>query len=164
MAVTFFFLPTIHICQHTFCVAHHRRCLRLSGLSDMDYDILDLDNVPPFNDKQWIKAGKQYPKNNTPYEVLWARNDIQNIPEFHLKHLPEQNLHFWHQMLSYVCWPPYQRLYLPDLSLLKRKLNDLCSCCREKINSGMQQIFSINVDIIWMRIQVDEYSILFLRV
>ena len=70
MAVTFFFLPTIHICQHTFCVAHHRHCLRLSGLSDMDYDILDLDNVPPFNDKQWIKAGKQYPKNNTPYEVL----------------------------------------------------------------------------------------------
>jgi hypothetical protein len=58
----------------------------------MDYDILDLDNVPPFIDKQWIKAGKQYPKNNTPYEVLWARNDILNIPEVHLNHLPEQNL------------------------------------------------------------------------
>ena len=58
----------------------------------MDYNILDLDNVPPFIDKQWIKAGKQYLKNNTLYEVLWAHEDRLKIPELHLKHLPAQNL------------------------------------------------------------------------
>ena len=58
----------------------------------MDHDILDLDNVPLFIEKQWIKAGKQYPKDNTPYEVLWAREDILKIPDLHLKLLPAPNL------------------------------------------------------------------------
>ena len=58
----------------------------------MDHDFLDLDNVPSFIEKKWIKAGKQYPKDNTPYEVLWAREDQLKIPETYLKHLPTQNL------------------------------------------------------------------------
>ena len=66
-------------------------CTRLLDIS-MDHDILDLDNVPPFIEKDWIKAGKQYPKGNTPYKVLWAREDRLTIPELHLKHLPAQNL------------------------------------------------------------------------
>ena len=57
MTVTFFF----SFQQSIFVSTHF--ALRiidavLSGLSDMDYDILDLDNVLPFNDKQCIKAGK----------------------------------------------------------------------------------------------------------
>ena len=68
----------------------------------MDYNILDLDNVPPYIDKQWIKAGKQYLKNNTLYEVLWAHEDRLKIPELHLKHLPAQNLpvsqFLWHEL------------------------------------------------------------------
>ena len=58
----------------------------------MDHDILDLDDVPLFIEKQWIKAGKQYPKDETPYEVLWAREDILKIPDLHLKLLPAPNL------------------------------------------------------------------------
>jgi hypothetical protein len=58
----------------------------------MDHISLDLVNVPPFIEKHWIKAGKQYPKDGTPYEVEWARQDRLKIPELHLKHLPAQNL------------------------------------------------------------------------
>ena len=58
----------------------------------MDYDILDLGNVPNFIDNDWIGRGKQYPKINTPYEVLWAREDRLKIPEPHLNHFPPPNL------------------------------------------------------------------------
>lgn len=57
----------------------------------MDYNRLDLVNVPPFIDKHWIKAGKQYPK-DPPHEVRWARDDKLKIPELHLQKLPAQNL------------------------------------------------------------------------
>ena len=58
----------------------------------MDHEILNLANVPPFIDKDWIGTGKQYPKSNTPHEVRWAREDRLKIPELHLKHLPAPNL------------------------------------------------------------------------
>ena len=35
---------------------------------------------------------KQYPKTDTPYEVLWAREDRLKVPDLHLKHLPAPNL------------------------------------------------------------------------
>jgi hypothetical protein len=39
----------------------------------MDHNVLDLDNVPPFIDKDWIGTGKQYPKTDTPYEHMHGR-------------------------------------------------------------------------------------------
>jgi hypothetical protein len=57
-----------------------------------DHVILDLANVPPFIDKDWIGTGKRYPKTNTPYEVLWAKEDRLKIPDLHLKHFPAPNL------------------------------------------------------------------------
>ena len=56
------------------------------------YDILNLVNVPPFIKNRWIRAGKQYPKDNTPYEVLWAREDKLKIPELHINHLRAQSI------------------------------------------------------------------------
>lgn len=47
----------------------------------MDHDFLDLVNVPPFIVRDWIGTGKQYPKTDTPYEVLWAKEDRRKIPD-----------------------------------------------------------------------------------
>lgn len=72
-----FFFPTLSsdICQHTWlkisCVPSlsqdcHLSHLCLHFLLLRDCDILDLDNVPLFIEKQWIKVGKQYRKDDTP--------------------------------------------------------------------------------------------------
>ena len=53
----------------------------------------------------------------------------------------QNSLRCWHQMPSYVCLPPHQRLYHLDLNLLKKILNNSCSCHWEKRNSRMRHIF-----------------------
>jgi hypothetical protein len=94
----------------------------------MDHDILNLDNVPLFIEKQWIKAGKQYPKDDTPYEVLWAREDILKIPDLHLKLLPAPNLpvaqFLQHELLpqsAEIIMTTVQSWFTPDTPIMDTK-------------------------------------------
>ena len=58
----------------------------------MDHDFLNLADAPPFIEKDWINAGKQYPIQNTPYEVQWARDQLLEVPTTFLHHLPARDL------------------------------------------------------------------------
>jgi hypothetical protein len=58
----------------------------------MDDDFLNLADVPKFDEGLWIGVGKQYPITNTPYKVLWAQQQLLQIPKAEAAHFPSPTL------------------------------------------------------------------------
>ena len=101
--VTFFFQwpPLIFVSRHFFLkfptlVPYVHLVLELSNpghtstLLLMDCNILDLDNVPSFIEKKWIKAGKQYPASRCvshPFFHLFCHCLGYNTPSYSLQRM-----------------------------------------------------------------------------
>lgn len=75
----FFFLASLRL-----------SCIR--NFSHMAGNQLNLADVPPFKASNWINVGKKYPKKNTPYEVLWAKEELLEIPTTARQRLPPPTL------------------------------------------------------------------------
>ena len=120
----------------------------------MDGDFLNLAAVPKFDKGEWIGVRKWYPITNTPYKVLWAQQELLQIPKAEATHFPSPALPVT-QFLKLLCWAQmhffasslchHEVLYLGS-NFLKRMLtaSKMYLCTRISLKRPCD--YSINMD------------------